>query len=180
MRKQFGEYRRLARGVFGCSSLWAGREHLLYVRGTGLLLPVVEDYIRVRYRDLRSVAVVRTYTSLWWNLVYGAGCVLFALPVVYFGVSLHRGQFDPDGEAPFAIVMLAILVVPALAAVVGLVWNLALGKSCLLSLQTGQGSVRVRAARRVRTANRVRDGIRATIDERLAAAATHQPGEGVR
>ncbi len=174
MKKQFGDYRRLARGIFGCSSLWAGGEHLLYVRGTGLLLPVFEDYVRVSYKDLRAVALVRTYTSLWWNITFGAGCLLFALPAIYLAVTLGAGSYF-DQEKAFAIVALALIAVPGLASVVGLAWNLALGKSCVLNLQTDGRAIRVRAARRVRTAIRVRDGIRDIMAQKAPAPPPPQP-----
>ena len=81
MKKAFGEYKRLARGAFSCSSLWAGKEHLLYVRGTGFLVPFSEDYQRVRYRDVQATTVARTKGWLVMNLV--SGILLLIDPFVH-------------------------------------------------------------------------------------------------
>ena len=53
--KSFYEtYRRIGRELFGMSSLWLADDHLVYVKGTGFLMPFLEEYKRFRLSDIEA------------------------------------------------------------------------------------------------------------------------------
>lgn len=172
MRKAFGEYRRLARGEFGCSSLWAGERHLLYVKGTGLLLPVVEEYSRLPYRDIEAVSWAPTRTGLIWNLVFVFLLLLGGIPLLAVGLLFLRdGAGDP--QAIGAMVVILILTGPiALTGLIGLVINMIFGPTVIFAVQTRAGAVRIRAVRRLGKARQVLAEVADLV------AVHHQPSGG--
>jgi len=154
MKRRFNDYTRLARGIFGVSSLWLGPRDILYVRGTGVLLAFTEEYIRFELDGIRSVAVVKTYTGRVLNAVYG---LLAAVLGIIGGIGLwHLIQEGTDGVAEFALVVLVApsLFVAAIATILLLI-NLALGPTCHFQIQSATRIERVRPVRRLRTARRV-------------------------
>ena len=155
MKKAFGEYSRLARGAFGCSSLWLGKEHLLYVHGTGLLAPVSENYQRVRYRDVQALTVVRTRGWMVMNWICGLLLLLFGVPAVLGLVTFLGANFGGVGEEALAAILAIGGGAVSVLVTVVLVWNLVRGRTCKLGVQTANGIVVVRAANRVRVAERV-------------------------
>jgi hypothetical protein len=62
-------YQRLARDLFGLSSLWLGKDHLVYVKGTGFLVPFTEEYKRFRLSEIQAVNVART-SRIGFSLLY--------------------------------------------------------------------------------------------------------------
>lgn len=152
MKRRFDEYDRLARGLFGVSSLWLSPKDVLYVRGTGVLLPFAEDYIRFDLARIQSAAIVKTRTGMVLNLVFGGlALVLGGLGTVALLQALSAG-----GDI---VVLFYALSFPTLAlATVFLVLfliNLALGPTCHFQLQTATRLERVRPVRRLRVARRV-------------------------
>lgn len=152
MKRRFDDYERLARGLFGVSSLWLGPHDLLYVRGTGVLLPFVEEYLRFETSRIQSAAIVRTRTGMVLNLIFGA-------PAVALGVAGALALRQAGAAIGDAVFLFYALAVPALglAAVclVLLVINLALGPTCRFQIQTATRVAHVRPLRRLRPARRV-------------------------
>jgi len=151
MKKQFGPYRRLGRGFFGCSSLWVAETHLLYVKGMGPVLPFSEEYQRYELDRLRGVALVKTKTGLILNCIFGAvllGCAALAAAAVLAASHFlaERSFFLYFAASAFGAVALVSLVL--------LVVNTALGPTCLFQVQTPVRIERIRALRRYRPARR--------------------------
>jgi hypothetical protein len=164
MRKAFGEYRRLARGTFGCSSVWAGDGHLLYVRGTGLLMPVYEEYRRVRYSEIEAVSVAPT--AWWWVMLVSGGvmAVLAGVPAAVLLVKLATGDFSEPGEAAFSVLGLTACGLLTLAALAVVVWNAVRGPTCHCGVQTQEGVLRLRPASRTKRAIQVAAAIAAAAE----------------
>ena len=85
MSERLPGYKLLCNGGFGCSSLWLGKDHLLYIDGSGVLFPVRERYRRFAYADIDSLVLaknsVRGVVSLICGvaLLVGTGCLLSVL-----------------------------------------------------------------------------------------------------
>ncbi len=159
MKKQFGAYRRLARGRYSCSSLWLGPDHLVYVQGTGFLIPFVEEYRRFAYRDVLAISTAPTRAATWWGILGGSGAALAGLLI---WLAIDRG-----GAGWVAAIFLAPVLIVCLTT---LILNLALGPSCQCRLQTAVGSVRVRTLSRTRAADRAIADLRPLILEHQGGA----------
>jgi hypothetical protein len=154
VKRRFDSYVRLARGIFGVSSVWLGPHDLLYVRGTGVLLPFTEDYVRFELHRIQSVAIMRTKTGMLLNAMYGGlSLVLGGLGGAALWQSAREGQSEVlSGMLSFLAVSLFL---GAGLAFLLLVINVALGPTCLFVVQSATRQERLRAVRRVRTARRV-------------------------
>ena len=153
MKKSFGEYTRLAKGPFGCSSLWAGDEHLLYVKGSGLIWPISETYRRVRYADITALTAAPSSGSIIWLALSGAWIFLS-------GAGVIATIFDTsDYAAPIAFGILA------LPGIIALVYNLIRGRTCIYAIETASGILKVRTANRLKIARRVSPAISKRIEE---------------
>lgn len=130
MKTAFGEYRRLAKSALGFSSLWLGEDHLLYVRGSGFLLPFSEEYKRFRYRDIQSVAMAKTSGLAWGAIGYIAGLLVVA--AIGFAFLFNR---PPDDVALLLVTLLGPLPLCVILAAL-LIRHLALGPRCLFELKT--------------------------------------------
>ncbi|MCF6312002.1 MAG: hypothetical protein L3J39_06085 [Verrucomicrobiales bacterium] len=157
MKKQFGEYQRLAKGIFGCSSLWRGEDHLLYVRGSGFLIPFNEEYLRFRYKDIQSLVIVGTSGQWVSAILYGIGTLLFGL-LSYLMLSSR----EADDVA--LLVMALVFPVPATMALL-LLWvrTLMLGKRCVVEVQTSLKKERLRMLTRLPLARRVLQSVEGLI-----------------
>lgn len=159
MKKQFDEYRRLARGVFACSSLWQGEDHLLYVRGSGFLIPFSEEYLRFRYRDIQALVIVGT-SGRWVSAVlYGIGLVLFGFLCALI-LSLREGA----SVAPLVVTLLFPFPV-AMVFLLLFVRTLILGQRCVVEVQTSLKKERFRMLTRLPLARRVVECLDAPIRE---------------
>lgn len=160
MKKQFGEYQRLARGALGCSSLWAGEDHLLYVRGRGFLIPFSEQYLRFRYQDIQALVLVGTSGRMLSAVLYAAGLLLSG------GIcALIMGLGGTGGIGP----LLATLLLPFPLAMVFLfllVRTVALGQRCVCEVQTSVKREKFRMLTRLPQARRVM----VEVDERIQQA----------
>ncbi len=149
MKKQFGEYQRLARGAFGCSSLWQGGDHLLYVRGSGFLIPFSEEYLRFRYRDIQALVIVGTSGRWVSAILYAIGLLLFGALSVLILSLMKAGEFAPLVVTllfPFPLAMLFLLL---------FVRTLILGQRCIVEVQTSLKKERFRMLTRLPLARRV-------------------------
>jgi len=157
MKKQFGEYQRLARGVFGCSSLWRGEDHLLYIRGSGFLIPFTEEYLRIRYRDIQALVVVGTSGRLLSGILYGIGALLFGGVGALIMSLREPGELGPlvlTLLIPFPITMLFLLF---------FVRTLVLGQRCIVEVQTSLKKESFRMLTRLSFARRVLDSLEEQI-----------------
>ena len=152
MKRRFDDYDRLARGLFGVSSLWLGPRDVLYVRGTGVLLPFAEEYVRFDLARIQSAAIVKTRTGLVLNLAFGGlALVLGGLGAVSLLQALSAGG---DIVVLYYALAFPTLALAAVFLVLFLV-NLALGPTCHFQLQTATRVERLRPVRRLRPARRV-------------------------
>jgi asparagine N-glycosylation enzyme membrane subunit Stt3 len=159
MKKQFGEYQRLARGLFGCSSLWRGEDHLLYVRGSGFLIPFSEEYLRFRFKDIQALVIVGTSGRLLTGLFYAIGALMFGgLCALILSLS-ESGEVWPLVTTllfPFPVAMLFLLL---------FVRTLILGQRCIVEVQTSLKRERFRMLTRLPFARRVLDSLEVEIQQ---------------
>ena len=157
MKKQFGEYQRLARGTFGCSSLWQGEDHILYVRGSGFLIPFTEEYLRFRYRDIQALVIVGTSGRLLSGILYGIGVLLFGALCGLMLSLRESGEVWPLVLTllfPFPVTMVFLLL---------FVRTLVLGQRCVVEVQTSLKRERFRMLTRLPIARRVLDSLEKQI-----------------
>lgn len=163
----FGEYERLAAGSLGCSSLWLGRDHLLYVKGSGFLWPYQEEYRRIRFADIEAISLMAAPVRWWWWLL---SVLAVALVCGSFGAvfaSLGREDFQSNFWGNFAI----LVWLPPTALALGLVVaHLVAGRMCVCVLQTSQSRQVLRPVSRWRVGQK--------ITERLAER-IHQAQQGL-
>jgi len=178
MIKAFGEYRRLARGIFGCSSLWAGTGHLLYVKGSGFLVPLTEEYRRVRYSEIQALSMVPTVTSLVMSILYALGLLVFLVPCVILIGLIMRDNFFDSAARSFTVVGIVLCGPVALAFLVALMVNLVRGKSCIFAVQTATSTLRLRPAGRVKIARRITRELAREIREHQPEVAGSPPPTG--
>jgi len=152
MKRHFDDYTRLARGLFGVSSLWLGPRDLLYVRGSGVLLAYAEQYLRFELDRIQSASVVRTRTGMVLNLLYGSLALVFG---GLGGVLLWQAGGQAGGARVFLQILAGTSAVVSLLGLALLAVNWALGPTCLFQLQTATRIERLRPLRRLRPARRV-------------------------
>jgi len=121
-------YQRLAKNLFGLSSLWLGEDHLVYVKGSGFLMPFTEEYKRFQLSEIQAVNVAKT-SRLGMGLLY-----LFILLVCALVITLVL-VFTQELR-PAAVVVLSIFIAVALATAALLLRHLILGPTCVCDLQT--------------------------------------------
>ena len=145
MSERLPGYELLCKGGFGCSSLWLGQDHLLYIEGAGFLFPVHERYRRFRYEDIESVTVER-------NFVRPVGAVLLGLiEVVAAGCIV--AMWSAGGErALIGDIGLGVLIATLLLAAILFLRNLSRGAACVGELVTQVSRVQPRPLRRWRAA----------------------------
>jgi hypothetical protein len=139
MKRKFGEYVRISRGLFGCSSFWRGENHYLYVRGNGFILPFSEDCFRFEFLKVQSIAVTRTGAAM----VYG---VLFGLIALGSGLLTVASIVGIDGSpSDGVLIFLAVLLgFTALVSIAVVAVNIVLGPTCVCRIQTSVRTERIR------------------------------------
>lgn len=174
MKRRFDEYTRLARGVFGVSSLWLGPKDVLYVRGTGVVLGITEEYVRFELSRIQSLAVIPTTTGRVLNGVYGGVAVTAGMAAG----ALVLKAIDSVGrmEAVYAVLSVPLIAL-ALVATALLVTNMVLGPTCRFQIQTATRIERVRPVRRLRTAERVLTSLTAAVTVEQSGRADSVAGD---
>ncbi len=153
MARQEREYRRLPgrgrkRGGFFAltptrASLWAGREHLLYVFSTGY----TEEYKRFYYRDIQAIVMRKTGRGSAWNFFSALSLFLFAL--------LALTRTTTAAAAVFWILSgLSLLV---------LAGNLLRGPTCVCHLHTAVSTEELPSLSRERNARKAIDLLKPLI-----------------
>lgn len=133
-------YRCLARDPLGLSSLWLGEDDLVYVKGSGFLMPFTEEYKRFRLGEIQSFSVAKTSrTGLTLLYVF---LLLFSAVIA----GLIAGLSESYHLAK--ILTLSFFSAGALGALAMLVRHLILGPVCVCDIQTRLTKERLRPLRR--------------------------------
>ena len=144
-------HQRLARDLFGLSSLWLGEGHLVYVKGTGFLVPFTEEYKRFRLSEIQAVNVART-SRTGLSLLYLFGLLLASLVVTLLLVLAETMR-------PITVVALSFCFAMGLVSLALLVRHLILGPTCVCDIQTRLSRERIRPLNRyhrtLETVNRI-------------------------
>jgi hypothetical protein len=171
--KSFHEnYRRLARDPLGLSSLWLGGDHLVYVKGSGFLMPFSEEYRRFRLSEIQALSVAKT-SRIGLGLLFLGGVIGGALPaslILLLAESL-------GGVAAFFV---SVFLLIALLAAGLLLRHLVLGPTCLCELQTRLSRERLRPLNRYHFALETVRRIEGLVREAQAEAAFPEVGEETR
>lgn len=118
------------------SSLWLAEDHLVYVKGTGFLMPFLEEYKRFRLTDIQAITLART--SRWGK---GFLYLLLALVCTAFLVLL----FSLAGAMrPLTVIAISVLGLGGLASLALLGRHLILGPTCVCDVQTSLTRERLR------------------------------------
>ena len=134
----FESYSLLARSRAGMASLWRGADHLLYVRGSGFLLPFTEEYKRYRFEDIQSVSIAKR--SRWAKgLLWGMGFAFSGLIL-----ALILGLSDRESFGVGTAIFVSLFALSALAFLSALIRHLVLGPPCFCDIQTSLSRDRLR------------------------------------
>lgn len=142
------------------SSLWMGEDHLVYVQGTGILLPFTEKYRRFRYEDIQYLAVTKT-SRFWKSVLYLTGFLVFALPIV--AILIFREEGDPG---LLTLVPLGILAAGSVAFLILMIRNQLLGPTCVCDLKTTLKRERLQPLNRLHPAEQAVDLLRDVVLEK--------------
>jgi hypothetical protein len=134
--------------------LWAGDDHLLLVRSSF----GVERYRRFYYQDIEAFVIRPTTTLRKWLIGHSIGFATFG-GLAAFAFARHRSD-DGLAGAVFLSILAGIFLI-------GLLWQLAKGPTCVTFLQMRNGLERIASANRIRSSLKMRDRL-ATL---VAAAA---------
>ena len=158
LKSSFDNYTRLAKGLFGMSSLWLGQDHLVYAKGRGFLLPFSEEYRRYRYGDIQAFSLVKT-SRLALGLLYSFGLSLVVGVLVLLAIFGRGDSFGPAIAVTAIVFSLVGLTLLAL-----LLRHLILGPTCLCDIQTSLSQERIRPLARYHRARQIIDEIGVKID----------------
>jgi hypothetical protein len=123
------------------SSLWRGDDHLVYVRGSGFLLPFTEEYKRYRFQDIQVISVAKK-SRIGKSILYGMGMLFCALPVILILLLAE------DSFSPVSAVFASIFALGFLLAASFLIRHLVLGPTCTCDIQTALSRDRIRPLNR--------------------------------
>ncbi|MEC5126132.1 hypothetical protein VSU19_05190 [Verrucomicrobiales bacterium BCK34] len=157
MSASFDSYERLAKELWGLSSLWKGADHLVYVRGRGLLIPLSEEYKRYKYSEIQALSIART-SRLGKGILYGGGFVFFSAVI-----ALILGLID-DYNTGLAIVV-SVLTIGSLLSLALLLRHLILGPTCVCEIRTSISRERLRPLNRYHRAKEIVDQLDSRIRE---------------
>lgn len=155
------------------SSLWKGPDHLVYVRGSGFLLPYTEEYKRYRFRDIQVFSVAKR-SRIGMAMVYSLGVFLFAIPVVLV-LALTEAEDFGTGSAVFV----SLCALGLLASVSLIARHLILGPTCTCDIQTSLSRDRLRPLNRYWKTLEIVEAVEAEIrgsQEALGGEGTRETG----
>lgn len=142
MKKSFENYTVLTGNHGRRGSLWKGEDHLLAVEGRGVIFPYSEHYRRVDYKNIQ--AITHVLTKRYW-------IILFALLIPMLLLAGGAALALSTEKAPIAIT-LGVIFLPFLGM---LTWHMALGKTCVCTLQTAVQNLRLKPLTRINKARQV-------------------------
>jgi len=148
------KYQPLAKDLFGLSSLWLGEDHLVYVKGSGFILPFTEEYKRFRLSEIQAVNVAKT-SRTGWIFLYLFGLLLGSLIVTLILVLA-------ESMRPITVIGLSLGFALGLVSLGLLARHVILGPTCICDIQTRLSRERIRPLNRYhRTLEMVRriDGL---------------------
>lgn len=119
------------------SSLWRGDDHLVYVRGSGFLIPFTEEYKRYRFQDIQLISLAKK-SRVGKAVLYSMVMMACAIPaILIFALS-------SDGLSTVGVVFSSIFLIGMLASLALLIRHLILGPTCTCDIQTGLSRDRIR------------------------------------
>ena len=127
-----------------------GEDHLVYVRGSGFLLPFTEQYRRFRYEDIQYIAISpssRTAMTLLWLF----GLLLFGGATAAFVVN-QEGAIEVPG-----LIFLSLLASGGAVCFLLLLRHIILGPVCRCDLRTILVRERLAPLNRLQQANQALD-----------------------
>ncbi|MEY4485322.1 MAG: hypothetical protein RL693_2774, partial [Verrucomicrobiota bacterium] len=142
MRKNFENYTLLSGNHGRRGSLWKGEDHLLAVEGSGIIYPYLEQYRRVDYKNIQAISYV--LTKRYW-------LILVALLFPILGLAVGAALAVSAERNPIAIT-LGVILLPFLCI---LILHLALGRTCVCTLQTAVQNMRLKPLTRINKAKPV-------------------------
>ena len=128
------------------TSLWQGKDHLLYLFSTGY----TEDYKRFYYSDIQAITIRKTIRYMVWNIILLAFFVCF-------------------GAAAYSCsekFLVASLYTMAFFSFLFLVINLLMGQTCICQLYTQVSAEELYSLKRLRTAKKAINIITRLIEEK--------------
>ncbi|MEM7602235.1 MAG: hypothetical protein AAF357_12570 [Verrucomicrobiota bacterium] len=133
------------------SSLWRGRDHLIYVRGSGYLIPISEEYRRYRFEDIQAISISRK-SRLGMSVLYTLGMLSFAGPLVLVLALSGESRFSMTAAILVSMLALGTLLFASL-----LLRHLILGPTCVCDLQTSLSRDRILSLTRFHAARQCVD-----------------------
>ena len=172
LKLAFENYTRLAKGGLGMSSLWMAPDHLVYVKGTGFLLPFTEEYKRYRYEDIQCLSVART-SRTGKGLLYLAAA-LFAWGLAAIILAVNNGE----DFSYTSVVFVSIFTIAGLASIGLLLRHWILGPTCICDIQTSVSRERLRPLSRLHQAKQAIEQFEFQAREAQASLVESDQSEG--
>lgn len=181
MSASFDSYDRLAKGLWGLSSLWKGSDHLVYVNGRGVLVPLSEEYKRFKYSEIQALSIAKT-SRLGKGILYGAGFVLCSSIIALILVLVESYNIGLALGVSF-------LSICGLASIGMLVRHLILGPTCVCEIKTSISKERLRPLNRYHRAREIvaqldeliresQDGLSETVSGEVIESTAARPSMG--
>jgi hypothetical protein len=127
---------------FEVRSLWQGPDHLLWVESVFFK----EHYKRFYYTDIQAITLQRTDAHIFWSCLWGFMAMLC-------GLIAYMVSGTPVISGSFTVLFLLLLTA-----------NFVLGPACMVYLQTAAQIQRISSLKRVRTAQRSINRIKALVE----------------
>ncbi len=176
LKTAFDNYTRLARSLLGISSLWVGKDHLVYVRGSGFVQSFKEEYLRYRFRDIQAFTITET-SRIGMGLFYLFGAALFMAII-----ALNLGGMNEGVGRQALIAFLIMNAVPALIFLLLLFRHLILGPTCQCVIRTSLKEDRIRPLNRLHAATQCLEQVSGALNlaqEDLVQSSTGSSGTGI-
>ena len=128
------------------TSLWQGKDHLLYLLSTGY----TEDYKRFYLSDIQAITIRKTMRFMVWNIILltflvSSGSAAYSYSDKFLTIPLYTVFF-------FSFLFLVI--------------NLSMGQTCICQLYTQVSTEELYSLKRLRTAQKVIKIITPLIEEK--------------
>lgn len=144
--------------VVSVDQLWAGDDHLLFVRSSF----AIERYRRFYYRDIEAFIIRPTTTHRKWMIADAIGIAIFGGWAAW--IFSHHPTDDDLGGAVFLSILAGLFLI-------GLIYQVVRGPTCRTFLQMRSGLERIASANRVRSSVKLRARLATLIAASAEAAA---------
>ena len=142
-KRPYRKLQGLSFNIFSAPSLWIGPDHLLSVNA----VLFQEQYQRFYYNDIQAIVMCRSNRHHAWTAIWCALALLSGL-VAFFSSSAG------SVSGAFLVIFSAVLAA-----------NLVLGPACEAHIQTAVQIQRLRSFRRMRSAGKAMDRIKALVEQ---------------